>query len=131
MPATRISVQFTGTLNARSEPTGAETGSIVFGAIARYTASGWCSSSLQARVTTASYVALPWQAAQVAKIIGIQLRSGPALRVRLTRQVAAQAIVDCDPIFTGTFRDLDAVTLLEVAGDGVTPTEFEWFAAGD
>ncbi len=131
MAATRISVQYTGTLTARSEPTGAETGTIVFGAIARYTASGWQHSSLQARVTTASFVTLPWQAGNVAKIIGIQIRSGPALRVRLTRQVAAQVAIDCDPVLVATFRALDAVTLLEVAGDGITPTEFEWFAAGD
>lgn len=131
MSATRISIQYTGTLNARSEPTGAETGSLVLGARALYTATGWVASSLQSRIATASFVALPWQAGQVAKIIGLQIRSGPPLRVRLTRQLAAQAVVDCDPFFVATFRALDAVTLLEVAGDGITATEFEWLAAGD
>lgn len=131
MSATRISIQYTGTLNARSEPTGAESGSIVFGARALYAASGWVVSSQQSRISSASFVTLPWQAGQVAKIVGIQVRSGPPLRVRLTRQIAAQAAVDCDPVFVGTFRALDAVTLLEVAGDGITATEFEWIAAGD
>ena len=131
MAATRITINLTGTINARSEPTGAETGSLILGGVARYAATGWQGSSLQARINTASFVALPWQAGLVAKIIGLQVRSGPPLRLRLTRQLAAQAIVDADPIFVGTFRDLDAVTLLEVASDGVTPTEFEWLAAGD
>lgn len=131
MPATRISVSFTGTLTARSEPTGSETGTLVYGALARYRASAWQAGSLQARLQTASYVTLPWQAGLVAKVIGLQVRTGPPLRVRLTRQVAAQAIIDCDPAVVLTFRDLDAVTLLEVAGDAATATEFEWFAAGD
>jgi hypothetical protein len=131
MSATRITVSFTGTLNARSEPSGSETGAIVFGARALYAASAWVASSIQGRVNTASWVVLPWQGGQVAKIIGIQVISGPPLRVRLTRQITAQAIGDCAPIFFSTFRDLDAVTLLEIAGDGITPTEFEWLAAGD
>ena len=131
MPATRISIRFSGSIVARSEPTGSESGALVIGVKGDYAATGWQLSAMQGRINSASFVALPWQAGQVAKIIGVQVRSGPPLRVRLTRQIAAQAIVDADPVFCGTFRDLDAVTLLEVASDGVTPTEFEWLAAGD
>ena len=130
MAATRITVTFKGSLTTRSEPTTSET-SVIFGARALYDATAWEASSRQGRVTTSAWVTLPWQAGNVAKIIGLQVRSGPALRVRLTRQVAAQAIVAAAPIFVGTFPTLDAVTLLEIAGDGVTPTEFEWLAAGD
>lgn len=131
MSATRISVRLTGSIVARSEPTGSESGALVIGAKGDYTAAAWQTGSMQGRISTASFVTLPWQAGQVAKIIGLQVRSGPPLRVRLTRQIAAQATVDADPVFVGTFRALDGVTLLEVAGDGTTPTEFEWFAAGD
>ena len=131
MPATRISIRFTGSIVARSEPIGSESGALVIGVKGDYAATGWQTSTMQGRINSASFVALPWQAGQVAKIIGLQVRSGPPLRVRITRQITALAIVDAAPVYCGSFRDLDGVTLLEVAGDGVTATEFEWLAAGD
>ena len=129
MAATRICVTFLGSLTARFEPTSAET-SVIFGGRANYAAAGWEASSRHARVTTSSWVVLPWQAGNTAKILGLQVHSGPSLRVRLTRQLTAQAVIAASPLVVLTFPDLDAVTLLEVAGDGVTPTEFEWLAAG-
>ena len=130
MASTRITVTFKGTLTARSEPTTAET-SVVFGCRALYAATAWEHSSRQGRVTTNGWVTLPWQAGCVAKIFGLQVRSGPGLRVRLTPPIAAHAIAAAAPLACLAFPDLDALTLLEVAGDGVTATEFEWLAAGD
>lgn len=131
MPATRITVTFTGSLTARSEPTGAET-SVIFGCRALYAATAWEASSRQARITTDAWVTLPWTAGQVAKIIGLQIREGSApLKIRLTRQVSGQAIIAAAPVACLTFPDGDAVTLLEVAGDADLPSEFEWLAAGD
>lgn len=131
MSSTRIAVQIAGNLNARSEPTGAESGSIVFGAEARYAASAWVASSVQARVSDDVWTALPWQAGLVAKVIGIQVRSKGELKVRCTRQVSAQIIAAAAPLCLLTFPDLDGVTLLEVAGAVDIITEFEWLAAGD
>jgi hypothetical protein len=131
MPATRITVTFTGTLTARSEPTGAET-SVIFGARALYAATAWEAGSRQDRIATDAWVTLPWTAGKLAKIIGLQLREGSApLKVRITRQVSGQAVIAAAPIVCLTFPDGDAVTLLEIAGDDTLATEFEWMAAGD
>lgn len=131
MPATRITVTFTGTLTARSEPTGAET-SVIFGARSLYRATAWEAGSRQDRITTDSWITLPWTAGKVAKIIGLQTRDGSApLKLRITRQVSAQAIIAAAPVACLTFPDGDGVTLLEIAGDAALPSEFEWLAAGD
>lgn len=131
MPATRITVTFTGSLTARSDASGAAT-SVLFGARSLYSATAWEAGSRQQRVTSDAWVTLPWQSGLVAKIIGLQIREGSApLKVRLTRQLSAQAVIACAPVGCWTFPDLDGVTLLEVAGSDDLATEFEWLAAGD
>ena len=129
MSNTRLSVSFSGTLTATAEPLGSES-VLAFAAEDNYAAGAWDAGSLQASIQTASYVALPWQAGLVAATIGIQVRSGAPLKIRLTRQLSAQAVIDCDSIAVLTFREADRVTLLEVSGSADLATEFAWLAIG-
>ena len=129
MSSTRIYASFFGRLTASAEPVGSEN-ILAFDAEDYYAGAAWQAGSLQSSLKTASYVTLPWQAGLVAATIGIQIRAGAPLKLRLTRQVAAQAVIDCDPFAVLTFRAGDRVTLLEVAGSADTQTEFSWLAIG-
>ena len=129
MSSTRIYASFFGSLTAAAEPVGSQN-VLAFDAEDYYDAAAWQAGSLQASIKTASYVALPWQAGLVAATIGIQIRAGAPLKIRLTRQVSAQAVIDCDPVSVLTFRDTDRVTLLEVSGTADIGSEFSWLAIG-
>ncbi len=129
MAATRIAVSFAGRFTVAAAPVGSAN-AIVFSAEDNYAAAGWTAGSAQVVIQTASYVVLPWQASKVAATIGIQLRAGAPLRVRITRQSSAQVVIDCESVLVNTFREDDRVTLLEVAGSADTASEFEWLAVG-
>lgn len=129
MSSTRIYASFFGSLTAAAEPVGSEN-ILAFSAEDYYRAAAWQAGSLQASIKTASYVALPWQSGLVAATIGIQIRAGAPLKIRLTRQVSGQAVIDCDPFAVLTFRANDRVTLLEVSGSADVATEFSWLAIG-
>ncbi len=129
MAATRIAVSFTGRLTVAAAPVGSAN-AVVFSAEDHYDAAGWQAGSAQVVIQTASFVALPWQAGKVAATIGIQIRAGAPLRVRITREDSAQVVIDCDSVLVSTFREDDRVTLLEVAGSADTASEFEWLAVG-
>lgn len=129
MSSTRIYASFFGSLTAAAEPVGSQN-VLAFDAEDYYDAAAWQAGSLQASIKTASYVALPWQAGLVAATIGIQIRAGAPLKIRLTRQLSAQAVIDCDSIAVLTFRETDRVTLLEVSGSADLATEFAWLAIG-
>jgi len=129
MSSSRIYASFFGSLTAAAEPVGSQN-ILAFNAEDYYAAAAWQAGSLQASIKTASYVTLPWQSGLVAATIGIQIRAGAPLKIRLTRQVSAQAVIDCDPFSVLTFRADDRVTLLEVAGSASIETEFAWLAIG-
>ena len=129
MSSTRIYASFFGSLTAAAEPVGSQN-VLAFDAEDYYDAAAWQAGSLQASIKTASYVALPWQAGLVAATIGIQIRAGAPLKIRLTREVSGQAVIDCDPFAVLTFREADRVTLLEVSGSAETETTFAWLAIG-
>lgn len=129
MASTRIAISFEGRLTAVAEPYGSEN-VLAFAAEDNYAAAAWQASSLQASIQTASYVALPWQSGLIASMIGIQIRGGAPLKIRITREVTAQAIIACDPVAVLSFPEGDRVTLLEVAGSADLATEFAWLAIG-
>lgn len=129
MASTRIAISFEGRLTAVAEPYGSEN-VLAFSAEDHYAAAAWQASSLQASIQTASYVTLPWQSGLVAAVIGIQIRGGAPLKLRITRQVTAQAVIACDPLAVLSFPANDRVTLLEVAGSADLATEFAWLAIG-
>lgn len=129
MASTRITISFSGRLTAQAQPVGSQN-VVAFAAESNYDAAGWQAGSLQDAITGASFVALPWRDGLLAEVIGIQVRSGPALRVRLTREDDSQEIVDAAPSAVLTFPEDRRIALLEVAGAADETTEFEWLAAG-
>lgn len=128
MSSTRITLTFRGQLAATTTPTGSES-VLTFSAESALAAGAWQAGG-QDSIETASWVTLPWRSGLVAEVIGIQVRSGAPLNVRITREVSAQAVIAADPLCLLSFPLLDRVTLLEVSGSASEASEFEWLAVG-
>lgn len=135
MASARITVYFEGLLSVRPAPLELRSESgLVFSDQGNYGASGRHWASRRAFVSSASFTTLQdfTTAGGVgARILGIQVKNGPALVVRITRQVGAQIVCTAAPALVLTFPDGDLATLIEVAGDGSATTDLEFEAAGD
>lgn len=134
MASTRITVYFEGLLAVRPAPLELRSESgLVFSDQGNYAASARHWSSRRAQVASATWGTLENFAAlgaTGARILGIQVKNGPALLVRITRQVGAQIVVAAAPALLLTFPDEDLATLVEVSNDASGTTDFEFEAAG-
>ena len=126
--STRLTITFQGKLTSQAQPVGPTSG-ITFAAEDNVGATTW-SATGQDGVQTASWTVVQWKANNVAHVLGLQITSGPALRVRLTFEASAQAVSPIESSMLLTFPADDRLTLLEVAGSADEATSFEWLAAG-
>ncbi len=128
MASARVQVRSSGVISVQPSPLEDASQALVDLTLSSgYRSGTWHRASMHDKVLGAAYVGLQAVGSGLAaKIIAIRLKSGPAIKVRITCQASGVQVCPVGSCLLLTLPAGDLVTLVEVAGDASETSEIAW-----
>jgi hypothetical protein len=130
MASARVQVRSSGVLSVQPSPLEDASQTLVDLALSSdYQSGTWTRSSMHDTVSGASYVTLvDPPASAVAKVFALRLKTGPAIKVRVTYENSGAQVCPVGSCLFLTPPEDDRLTLIEVSGDAAEDSTIAWCA---
>lgn len=130
MSSARVQVRSSGVISVQPSPLEDASQALVDLTLSSgYQSATWHRASMHDKVLGAAYVSLGALASGLAaKVFALRLKSGPAIKVRVTCQASGAQICPVGSCLLLTLPTGDLATLIEVAGDASETSEIAWCA---